>query len=416
MSAAEYGKEDVLQDGWTQIPNGEDEITVNFNCPCEYCDNFDIALSVVNTVDGTPSKYGYILTNKTSSSFTVKFSSPMDSDNYYLSWTQTVPAQTDQGYVVSEVLSGVNEPQAVNGIEDYSYIDVVFDEPQTDLSYSIVTNLFNTQDFTTSIYPYMITNKTLTGFRVSLTDTIDTDYLFLAWDISTSSSDSGIQPIPNGTNEVTVVFDSTAINPFYSLNVTVENTDDTSVSYFLYTITEKTTSGFKVKFSDIINSGNYYLNWKKYEYARDVGLSPEDGYVQIPEGSSTVTIPFGAPYELFNQYGVGFSIVNTDDTSVSYYSANITAKNIDGFEITLSSPTDSPNYYISWAQYRSSSIIFENFQYRQSGQFRDFDEDGTFDCTYGRDHCDIEIFTETSYLLQEDGDFLLQEDGSGIYL
>ncbi|MFX1538372.1 MAG: hypothetical protein ACFFDI_29630, partial [Promethearchaeota archaeon] len=86
------------------------------------------------------------------------------------------------------------------------------------------------------------------------------------------------------------------------------------------------------------------------------------------------------------------------------------------FTIKLSSPTDSPNYYVSWVMPISTNEFFETYAYSQTGQFRDFDLEGTFDCTHGFDQCDIEIEDVTSYLLQENSFFLLQETGERILL
>ena len=45
---------------------------------------------------------------------------------------------------------------------------------------------------------------------------------------------------------------------------------------------------------------------------------------------------------------------------------------------------------------------------------RNYDDDGTFDCTYGMDQVDIQIETDVGFLLQENGDLILQEGGGRI--
>ena len=57
-----------------------------------------------------------------------------------------------------------------------------------------------------------------------------------------------------------------------------------------------------------------------------------------------------------------------------------------------------------------------NFQCYQTGGFRDFDEQGTFDCTYGFDAIFIESLSAGNFLLQENGALLLQENGARIIL
>jgi len=56
------------------------------------------------------------------------------------------------------------------------------------------------------------------------------------------------------------------------------------------------------------------------------------------------------------------------------------------------------------------------FDFYQSGAWRNFDDDGTFDCTHGFDLVNVSAETDLSYLLQENGDYLLQESGDRIIL
>ena len=57
-----------------------------------------------------------------------------------------------------------------------------------------------------------------------------------------------------------------------------------------------------------------------------------------------------------------------------------------------------------------------DFQFYQTGGFRDFDETGTFDCTYGFDAVFIDLLSAGNFLLQENGALLLQENGARIIL
>ena len=61
----------------------------------------------------------------------------------------------------------------------------------------------------------------------------------------------------------------------------------------------------------------------------------------------------------------------------------------------------------------SETII--DLQYYQSGGFRDFDVEGRFDCTHGFDLVQITV-EDTSYILQENDAFLLQEDGGRLII
>jgi len=61
-------------------------------------------------------------------------------------------------------------------------------------------------------------------------------------------------------------------------------------------------------------------------------------------------------------------------------------------------------------------LKYHNIQYYQSGGFRDFDSEGTFDCTHGFDLVQITVEDVIAYLLQETGFYLLQENGARIIL
>jgi len=52
--------------------------------------------------------------------------------------------------------------------------------------------------------------------------------------------------------------------------------------------------------------------------------------------------------------------------------------------------------------------------YYQSGGFRDFDQEGSFDCSHGFDLCFIEVFDGLCFLAQENEFKILQENGGGI--
>jgi hypothetical protein len=75
-------------------------------------------------------------------------------------------------------------------------------------------------------------------------------------------------------------------------------------------------------------------------------------------------------------------------------------------------PSDSTGYVVSETLIDTTDA----FQYYQTGGFRDFDEVGTFDCTYGFDAVFIDVLSAGNFLLQENGALLLQENGARIIL
>ena len=54
-------------------------------------------MTILNTVDASASIYSYIISQKNSENFKIRFSSPIDSTNYYLSWSITF--RTEEEYL-----------------------------------------------------------------------------------------------------------------------------------------------------------------------------------------------------------------------------------------------------------------------------------------------------------------------------
>jgi len=72
--------------GMENIPEGDDKYIVHLSEP-QHDSNYSLGLSLVNLQDATVSIYLYSITKKDLDEFEVSFSGPMDSTNYYLSWT-----------------------------------------------------------------------------------------------------------------------------------------------------------------------------------------------------------------------------------------------------------------------------------------------------------------------------------------
>jgi hypothetical protein len=71
--------------GITNISDGVSFVTVNFTDIG--ATNYIVNVTLENTVDSPPSIYPFIVSAKTSSSFTVSFSGDIDSANYKLNWS-----------------------------------------------------------------------------------------------------------------------------------------------------------------------------------------------------------------------------------------------------------------------------------------------------------------------------------------
>jgi len=346
------------------------------------------------------------------------------------------PSSDTTGYVITEILEGGYEtPQSFAAPFGSSTVDVVFPNAYTQDStsyipvvdstnYVLAVNIYNKIDSSPSIMPFVITDKRLDGFTIQFSDAFDSSNYVITYDIISDATQYGFQNINAASSEVDVIFASPQ-DSTDSFTITVENLDDTSVSIFLYTITNKTVNGFTVKFSDVMPTGNYRIAWSSYP--RSINKLPppfpeqeiicRSGFEPLSYGSDSVTVSLAPNYEINDNYNIVLSLMNTDGTAISHYGYIVTAKDITGFTVKFSSPIDSTNYVLSWAMPVSSSIWFKDGTWiRQTGQFRDFDVEGTFDCTHGFDQVDIGIFDDFSFLLQENGDYLLQESGDRILL
>lgn len=71
------------------------------------------------------------------------------------------------------------------------------------------------------------------------------------------------------------------------------------------------------------------------------------GQLNIPNDAEDIWIPIAPAFPNAN-YSISVSIENTSDSPSSIYSYNITAKTVNGFEVTFTGDIDSGNYVLSW--------------------------------------------------------------------
>ena len=72
--------------GRQAIANAATDVSVVFTTEQDNVD-YTPLVTLVNTVDSNPSMYGYMVTAKSTTGFTVKLSSATDSENYVLDWS-----------------------------------------------------------------------------------------------------------------------------------------------------------------------------------------------------------------------------------------------------------------------------------------------------------------------------------------
>jgi hypothetical protein len=225
---------------------------------------------------------------------------------------------------------------------------------------------------------------------------------------SLDSSCCGITNLTNGNTQQTITFATPTPNTDYVVSGVLFNTNDSEPSIYTYNIIEKTVNDFTVEFSSAIDSAFYYFDWILSD-------RPATESTPIPYNTTSFTVNFSnvAPLD----YSIIPILYNEVDVNASQYLYVITEKTPMSFTILFSSAIDSTNFILDW--YIESNLNYDvtQYLYSQSGGFRDFDSEGTFDCTHGFDLVQIQIDTVLpGYLLMEDGSYLLQEDGSKILL
>jgi methionine-rich copper-binding protein CopC len=265
-----------VYDTFEKIENleiGTEEITVVFDVPLTN-DNYLVNVNLFNnSTDSYKSMYGIIISDKTTNGFTVKFSSPLDSVNYKLSWSVN-PNATIR-----------NSDNLTMGQDTYR---VDFDSTSvTNIqNYSVATAIVNEIDSDPSIYNFVISEKDSSGFEIQLSGFIDSTNYDLEWSVyanndSTSSSSTGLINIPilsssEDTFEVEFGPGDLQENDKYSLALSIVNTVDTNPSVYSYLVTKKNNTDFSVKFSGVMDSTNYYLSWHVTNRAEEEYLTRQE--------------------------------------------------------------------------------------------------------------------------------------------
>lgn len=124
----------------------------------------------------------------------------------------------------------------------------------------------------------------------------------------------------------------------FTTNVT-ENIEN----YYFSLIKEKSTTGFKIKFSNNILNDNNYLNWYAVSL-NDTVLNSQKGLVEISSGVSSVKVILDEV--IYDDYLVFCSMENSVDDEMFLY--QVGEKTSTDFTITFSSNTLTANYKLNW--------------------------------------------------------------------
>jgi hypothetical protein len=320
------------------------------------------------------------------------------------------PHADTTGYVVSEILN-ISFLDTFNLPIPNGSSSIIVELPQyrPNLDYGIGLSIRFAPDIDPFAIPeqfaVLVTDKTQAKFEVSFSALIPNDSYILEW-YTVDSTYSGSVSLIQDSTSIDIVLPFPCSTPDYVVSGTLTNYIDSSASIYGFSISDKTSSGFKVNFSGAIESINY-----KFDYF--ICSSDVEGVSPIPNTSNTITVNFTTPLS----HSVYPLVTTLESNNGDIFVSSIIEKSGLGFKALLSGVTDATsNYNLTWAIPDKNVPRFTDFNYFQSGGFRDFDVEGSFDCTYSSDLVFITVEEMIAYLLQENGFKLLQENGGGILL
>ena len=321
------------------------------------------------------------------------------------------PAADGTGFVVSE-LTGVEYTKQYTRyfIQGSSTLSVFFDEDMPNTNYSIAVSIgFDISQAdpllptpTPEQFAVIVTDKQTAKFDVTLSSPVPNNCYYVDW---YAYDDTSSQVVSIDTTGLTFTVPVNCSTTDYVVAGSIVNNVDVAPSIYGYTISDKTTTSFKVTLSGVPDSPNY-----QFEYA--VCDADKRGSEVIGVGSDTVSVTFTYPIP-HPEYPVTTLI---ESPSGTVYVPVISDKTETGFTVELSSPADAANFKLIWSVPEERSYGIDSIDYYQTGGFRDFDSEGTFDCTHGFDLVQITVEDVYAFLLQETGFYLLQEDGFRILL
>lgn len=270
------------------IEEGSDEVTDRFRYSQPDL-NYALTLNMFNEVDGSPSIYSHIITEKSLTGYKAIFSDVMDSANYSVSCDYDPFTSEDSG--IAHVPDGTN------------LITISIPSPPQiidETAYTIAISLYNDTDVNPSFYHYSIVARTQSDFTVQFSDNIDSNNYYLNW-ILIGHPQQGIYSLGEGNITEYVPFNThhREVNDAYGISITLSNTMDAISSIIPFTVTDKTIYGFNVTFDSPIDSGNYELLWsiplnaslqaEEFQYYQSGGFENFDG-VPALDGTSYVYV------------------------------------------------------------------------------------------------------------------------------
>jgi len=216
----------------------------NLNEDAEPDEFYSLVACISNVAYPTSPMLAYTIRGKTALGFYIDFSNETENPEYKIDWVKSRDPNN----------SGL---KALNSGDIYTTVN--FSSPRDTTSPILVS--LETTDSTSEQFLFAITDRTINSFTVKFSSPIPTDNYILNWIIPTTDN-SGVEHLPNGLDEITIVFSNPTLNSNNAVVATIINIADSTTSMYPFQVIEKTITSFKIKFSSPIDSNNYYLAWE----------------------------------------------------------------------------------------------------------------------------------------------------------
>jgi hypothetical protein len=150
----------------------------------------------------------------------------------------------------------------------------------------------------------------------------------------------GVQKIPTGSTNITVLIPERQTG-IYAVSASLQNLDATAnVSIINCGVIIKTSGFFVIAFSDPIDTSNWSLNWS-------INTSDKAGVTPLTSGITEKRIYLAIPQSLPNYFASALLHCFENDTDI--FVTKIIDKTSDGFTVVFSSPLPSDKFNLDWS-------------------------------------------------------------------
>jgi len=169
-----------------------------------------------------------------------------------------------------------------------------------------------------------------------------------------SLDEQGKVELVSGQFEVTVFFETAKYSDDYEFNCYVENTVDSTTTVVQWQPQARSKYQFTIALAPAVDSDNYVFYW--HVRIRDAAVAvepildaPEAARTPLLPGAEAQTIQFTNPRSNTNYTFSEFRVENLVDGDAQFIIwVQLKGKGLNSFDIAISPPVDTPNYFLAW--------------------------------------------------------------------